>query len=436
MIIGFARLPDVRLLRPYVNTVKTPFGMNGRDISPAALAFYKIIVWHGSYVLEYVVATSQEFQIPFRGLRERVTGLKSNDISLVNMAPISVKIVNQSSNICDSYLFVNSITYLLLFGGNFEPLSGSGVVEFSQYPSYISANKDPHLAPMAYDDFCNVISLTSLIANIPGNYVIPDEVPNELHSINIAQAMQALSSQTPDSFTLAATPNDSVLVNWIFNMLSTDMMNLDCSFIDFIGAVTDRYAAITSIAQSEPICRACLNTASVVRLVNISQYIDMASTSMYCAMSYAYTPQANSMIILDRVEPMFKVLDCDEILQTITYSSVIDIVITIAPGGRLTIQNEGTWSGSISPTGYGAITSQLRIAYASVCAYLRENNITLVLSKNWLDEVWITITTSNGTLHYYIPTWIYNLSSPLAINATLSTGLCNTYINHERNIRQ
>ena len=34
---------------------------------PAALAFYKIIVQHGEYILEYVVATSQEFGIPFTG---------------------------------------------------------------------------------------------------------------------------------------------------------------------------------------------------------------------------------------------------------------------------------------------------------------------------------------------------------------------------------
>lgn len=427
MIIGIARLPDVSLSKPYNNTMFTEFGVSGRAIMPAALAFYKIIVQHGEYILEYVVATSQEFGIPFTGFKERVTGLISNDISLVNMAPISVKIINQTSRVCDSYLFTEPITYLLLFGGNFEPLSGTGVVEFSKYPSYMSAINNQHLTPMANDDFCNTISLAALISNIPGNYVIPDNVPTELHAANISQAMRALTSQAPAAITVAATPNDPIILNWIFGMLSTSIQAMDCNFSDYISIVADLYETITKIAPSEPLCHACLTTPSIIRLTSILPYINMSQASMYYSMSRSYAPYSDNMCILDRSNNMFDILDCTTLLHSIAYASITDMRVTITRGGRLVVNHAETWAGPAEQCHYGSIETALKQAYARVYSTLCTDDIELIFVKNWLDEVWITITTTGQPTDFYIPTWYYNLSSPMAINATLSSGICAKY---------
>ena len=256
---------------------------------------------------------------------------------------------------------------------------------------------------MANDDFCNTISLAAFISNIPGNYVIPDNVPTELHAANISQAMSALTSQAPTAITVAATPNDPIILNWIFDMLSTAIQTMDCDFSDYISGVADLYETITKIAPSEPFCHACLTTPSIIRLVSILPYINMSQASMYYSMSRSYTPHSGNICILDRSNNMFDIIDCTTLLHSIAYTSITDMRVTITRGGRLVVNHAETWAGPAEQCHYGAIEIALRQTYARVYSIYRVEDIDLVFVKNWLDEVWITITTINQSIDFIYP---------------------------------
>lgn len=407
MIFGIVRLTDLNLAKPYYNQIPTKAGVCGRSVTPAPLFFYKILVKYGWWVLEYVVATSQEFEVPYTSLKEKISGIVYRDRDLINFAPISLKLINLKDNVCNNYLFVEPISYILTYSGNnlSEP-----TLEFSKFPSSIS---EPPLSPMTHDDYCFTISLNEFIRHTDMSLL--SDMPVETHTLDLRKAMDGLmgTSSRNNDILDRVTINDIYMMEHMLNNTSPGGMQ------HIYPALRDHVRPLIELMPVDPVLRAFIRTPSTVRLSEIYPYIDMRNCEMYGSMARNYIDPVISPYPLDRSNKAFQDLLIDELVWDIQGAPIVDLNLSISVPERVQTNLATTWNG-VADMGIDAgLKAYLARLHNQLARIYGTNNLSINLNKNWLDEISLEIVSNRGIELYTVPLWLYNLSSPCAINATV-----------------
>ena len=426
MIIGLVKLPDRSHIEVYANIINTSFGQAGRNVlTSSALSFYKMIVTHGVYILEYVMATTQDFNSSFSVIKERVSGLTYTDPRVIHLCPISVKLIGP--DYCDNFLFVESISYLLMFGG--PPVDEFGrctVTEFSNPPTYLS-NTGP--CSMSAEDLSGAITIQTLLSKLTDNLEnAPKEIPDYVYSLNLNHVSSLLTDNVSNKIDIdrLLAVNDIGFFSWIFESLEMSKKQIQNGWYpvlpDTHGAVnTDRFDMIHKMLLAEPVLGACIKTPSVINLWSLRPYFaNVSSFQMYEALAANYNTNFpfNDIKILDTNWPEFKTFDIRALVEATMYSNNTDVDI-IVENGIAKSNVSCNWFGSVSSSCHSNISSALVNIRNIIAQHTRTSNIVIKFNKNWLDEIWLSVAIDGSETWYYIPIWYYNLSSPCAINDTL-----------------
>lgn len=438
MITSIIRLPDRWQLGSYANTILTPFGTAGRLIETSpALAFYKIVVTHGQYIIEYIVASTQNFDSSFRGMEERATGQIFTSPELINVAPISMKLI--TPEVCDNYLFVEPMNYLLTFCGtiNWNDRDHVPLVTFSSPPNALTA---PSYCEMCDTDMTGTVSMNTLV-ELLGEHFEPDvEVPMYTHVIDLGYLMPILRDNKNGKLEIKhiITVNDYGIYRWLFDTLalakeyiSKDQYPLlpDVNF----SLLRERFDTVKSIILSEPLCGAFANTPSLVNLWAYRSYFAHPHTlQMYTGMANdtiaidAAADDQHEIGTIDSRSEEFSTFNIRGLIDAVIYSPVTNIDLTATMNNVTTTLAIG-WFGEIEECKYGGIKNWLRALVNTLSLSCKTTDVIIRFNKNWLDEIRFNIYINGKETSYYIPMWYYNLSSPYAINDTLITSMSNVF---------
>jgi hypothetical protein len=431
MITAIYRLPDVSHICKYTNTMETQLGLAGREVvTPAGLAFYKIISINHPYCLEYVVAATQNFDSSLSYAVERISGTRQIRPQSIKVCPISVKVI--TPDLCDNFIFTDTLQYLLSVGGcPTVNTHGCKILEFSNAPSMLLYES---INPMCvggntYD--YGVLSMTSFLNMLTDEHIRP-YVPEQTHTTFIDKIVNEPSANP--SIEHIMTVNSTDMLSWIFDMISLAVDQVNAGGYPSLPSTEfaffkDRFEVIYHLITLDPVLSQCLATCSLLDLVSLRPFFaDRASMSVYETMANNYQPQpCSNIVLMDTTCRESYLYGMGQLLMHVTNSPLSDLDIVVE-NGRPTVLTATSWNTTVTDRDTVGILGFLVDLYRHIGIMYKTNDVKIIrLNKNWLDEIWIGVSVSNVVTYYYIPLWYWNITSPCVINQSMLKAAANIF---------
>lgn len=380
------------------NTLVTQFGVVGRYTLPP-MRYYKMLISHGDLFIECVVATTQIFDIYKPTLTESLTG-NEYDKSQIRFSPISIKVI--FPEYCDNFLFVPGCEYVNLFN-DLKDLHNQ--YEFTQMPSRLTEG----------------VNLNNRLVSL-GEFISAMTTPmEEAYSPNIFVANNAKEIYKHSIMKTILTPMDIDLVTWVFATLDLSKTHIDENKYPYMLAdnfvmINHRIDNITDILLSHPVIEKFIGTPNFVNYFEIEKFVDNTSAYTYNKLANDYDHNFNKPYL--HLLPN-NIMQFNNLIYSISYSHVVDLEVHIDRFGKDHLLSSSSWLGTdMYENQYVGIADALRTIQHNTMASARTSAVEIRLVKNWLDEIHINMLIDDVefTHKYYIPLWLYNLSSPCLIN--------------------
>lgn len=428
MILGILKIPE-RAIREYDG--RRPLRMGGDAgrrirLSPFLL-FYKFIVQHGNMIIEYIMASTQDFDLSTNKVVEQVTGIVSAGMGSVHLVPVGMKVITQDT--CDNFLFVNTVEYLLMYFG--PPRPHGEVMEITSPPSRLS-----HVAcGMCSTYTSNVVSLNYFVRNLSENSYGSDVPPSPLYSLDISPDIAKDGQPNKIDIRDIVTVNDLGIYKWLFDSLhiAGDVVHnngyplLPDGEFAMIGS---RFDVIRQLATTEPVCGACLSTPSYIKLASLLPFISRKSPLPICnhqtalSMEHGFMQgsamgelmdEKTHMLTGDSQHPDYGFLEFDNLIMATIYSPVVNLEI-IKTHNSMRVVSASTWYGDAEATQYGGIARHLSHMLVNLEHKYQTTSVELHYVKTWLDEAYLKMTI-NGMSHItYFPLQMISMVSPCLVN--------------------
>lgn len=448
MIVGMYKLPTLRFADLsqsvyYTNTMATTFGIAGRRLElPPSLCFYKIIVTHGDYILEYVVATTQLFNIYTGEVEEQYTGRRHRDISRVHLAPISLKLIGNPD--CHNYLFVSPISYILDNCGSPEYLNLSNNIEFSNPPTQLT---DGTYRPMTTDDTTGGYSISHLIHKINlARMNNNEEIPHPTYALDLSRLEPSPfgMGNTDNDIKFVLTINDLQLLSQLFYTIHASGTSLN-AWLPELDMCSERFRCLHDIMWQEPVFCQFASTPSIVPWGKLTPYIGRNHTLTHLNLAMSGVNNHISVLdttrLLDASMSEYHVFRIPILIDVVMHSPLaeLDITTTVTNTGgsarqfgsnkiHTHITMATNWNGSeaiVQPL----LVQRLEYMAQYMATVYDTTKLSIRLFKNFLDEVILEVVRDGLEDIHYIPLWYYNLSSPTVVNHTITSSIMNALVN-------
>lgn len=438
MITAIYKLPDLSVFgnRKYSNRMLTAYGLAGRSVDmPAGLKFYKFIVTHGECVLEYVFATTQEWDANGGTIFECYSGITYNyDASDISLVPVSVKMMLPSNGVSsfmnvNSYLFADTVSYALYSLGA-DP---SNRIEMFDPPNSFTSDL---WYPMVEDQATGGISMDTLLERL-SSFDKHMNIPYPTYSLDLTKVVEG--SNVPGSrdgfetFKALLCLNDLSTFNHIFsNILYASKYNSSIMGHDMLDV---RYNAIYNVLYSEPVLAECMSTSSVVPFMKLAPFISK-NCDIRQASKCSVEADGNPAVMLDSESNCWNML---AFIETVQSCSLVEFEIVVEITNAKMEDGEYVWTSNgkiVSKNEWFADTNggipEVCTIFEKMTAHMSCNRNAYKtdarLVKTYLDEVIMEFVVDGIYERYYVPLWYYNLASPANINHGLFNNIFDDFM--------